>query len=173
MPEKPFNPGKIYWDELRSIEQEIFERSKELTPQMYPEYKAAEVWSSGMVDPIGADSIAYNATQRIVRQYRRVRLAMFNFDDAGDEGQARVYEIRLKPNREKMISYPVFAPLCKQGPKGISQQRFAAGRLAQGVPAAMMPNGRDYSFVYQQLERGASGVFTRWSPRHKSSEEQC
>lgn len=172
MPEKPFNPGAVYWDELRSLEQEVFERTKELTPQMYPEYEATEVWSSGMVEPIGADSIAYNATQRIMRQYRTVRLSVFNFDDAENEGPARIYEIQLKPKREKLISYPVFAPLSKQGPKGIVRQRFAAGRLAQGVPAAMMPNGSDYSFVYQQLERGASGVYTRWSPQHELPDEQ-
>lgn len=177
MAETPFTPSQDYWDQLRSYEEVVFERNKQLTPQIFPEHQAAEVWSSGLCQPIGPDTIAYSASKKLLKEYRSTRLALFSFSDISSEGIARLFEVYLRPESEKILSFPVWTKLTHRGlAEGrhldISRQRFAAARIARKVPGVLLPNHDDYNMVHEQLQRGATGAYTRWSPAHDLPDEQ-
>lgn len=169
-------PSASDWNEFRDLERQLFDRNNHLTPQLYPQYDAAETWSSGLSEPIGANTVAYNAIHRLFTRNRHIRLTNFHFSDMGGEGMARLYELNLREGKECITTFSVFTALSKTGvsslPERIDRQRFAAVRMSKKVPGVTMPNRTDFEFVREQLQRGVTDAFTRWAPRLEQPDDQ-
>lgn len=168
------NAPKGYWDELRTNEDIIFHRNAELTSVLYPDSESTEKWAPDSVELTGYDdaifdTLAYDARRcdLFLVRMRKVRLTLFADDEVDeDRGLARVYELNLRPGKEKLAVYPFITRLGQLGVLSMTSERIKDQRSAIDKLGISRPNAADYAFVRQELERGASGAYTRWSPHH-------
>ncbi len=157
-------PSAEYWTELLAYESELYERNRELTPVLYPEVEAVEVWSTGYVEPIGYDTVAYSATKKLFRKHRDISLTMFTFSDTGTTGLARVYDLDLTPHKESLSVFPVYLKLSRRGLSVNNQSVLLSQRRMAWHLQATAPNTDDYEAVREQLSRGVTGIFSRDHP---------
>jgi hypothetical protein len=134
------------WDELRHYNEQIAEQSKDV-PYLAERTEATMPWR------------------------RTIFLSMFSLIHLNTEGVAHVFELNLIPNNERLLTYTVYTKLLRYGVSRANgtetfeliRQKEAAERIGHFRKAvkASLPHPDEYQVVREQLERGASGGYTR------------
>ncbi|MGH7240731.1 MAG: hypothetical protein ACREGB_00355 [Candidatus Saccharimonadales bacterium] len=164
-------PTADYWQEVRELDDQIYQREKRLTPVIYPWTHAVDAWAS---DSLEYDTTGYRAEQGLSfrdNHRKHIALTLFTLMNVGREKQslARLYELDLTPGREDLIVFPVYGRLTGFGIAGATRyERFVLGRQrthAQSLGGKRADftaaNEADYELVREQLARGASGCYPR------------
>lgn len=159
-----------YWNRLRAAEIVLYDRNQATTSRSHPELDSVEVWSTGLFDPHGMDTMAYRAVNHLVFNRRISRLVMFDFMKINTVTDAKVFELDLKRGKESITVIPVYLRVSSTGmhyktASWFKKQREAAIQLGKKVPGAIMANQADYELVDEQLARGASGAYLRYHPQ--------
>jgi hypothetical protein len=164
------------WDELRHYNEQIAEQSKDV-PYLPPACAiAVNAWDSGTPDidsEAEFDTTGYLAerTEATMPWRRTIFLSMFSLIHLNTEGVAHVFELNLTPNNERLLTYTVYTKLLRYGVSRASEtetfelmkQKEAADRIGHFRKAvkASLSHPDEYEVVREQLERGASGGYTR------------
>lgn len=157
-------PTAEYWDELREYEHQLFQDRQAGDPLLHPGITAVDVWSTGDVEPIGVDSMAYNAIRRLVSPRRDISLVSFSFGDVSERTTMNVYQLSLRPGKETLRAFPVYGLVTQRGLADLKSESVRAQASVLARFGVDRPNFRDFHYVRDQLQRGASGVYSRWRP---------
>lgn len=174
MREITYTPDTEYWNGIRQHEEIIFQRNVHATSIVHPEVESTQTWTPDSAEFSGYgnvtfDTIAYRALRcnLFIFPIRQAQITLFADDELDERrGLARVYDIKLKPRKEKLEVYPVFSKLDTLGINTVPTELLRRQKLAAKKIGGILPNKADYDFVATEMQRGASNAYTRWAPIH-------
>src|SRR6476469_11032000 len=111
-----------YWDDLRQSESLIFgQRAQQVSPLFHAEMAVA-AWHTGSGDGVDDfDTLSYSGiTPEMPWRPRRAILTNFNQPSPSESLQrkpceARIFELTLAPERERLLVYAAWVPLARHG----------------------------------------------------------
>lgn len=157
---------QIDWDELRHFQSAIVERTRlaHVVPVLgIAAIQAGDSWESYHVDVhpdvlLDTARYDYRASSAFGIEFDVAsRLTLYSNEDVGMQGDARIYDIDLRPNKEQILARYMHGKIGACGPRTpwISPQ---GQKFLDEVRGVLAPTKYDYAVIREQLALGASGI---------------